>query len=223
MQILSNPEMISLELFITMYALAVLLGFLLIRMYKNESIARFFDRVGLDLYGHEDTWYRLFHKADYVTVYLKDGNIVSGWPTYFSQSGNKQTSELYLTKIHYYQKDKERWVKPSKSTEGLLINTDSISHIEFRRPETAMEPEATTEPETRRRQTFKNRCKKLLEWVAKYYIWVFGIMLAHLAVIGEIIALPGEALKLIILLYIFDAAWIFVLCSEIYRNLRGKQ
>lgn len=136
MRILSNPEMLSLELLIATYVLAVLLGFLLIRMYKNESIARLFNRVGLDLYGHEDTWYRLFHKEDYVTVYLKDGNIVSGWPTYFSQSGDKESAELYLTKMHYYQKEKERWVKPSKSVGGLLIITDSISHIEFRKPET---------------------------------------------------------------------------------------
>ena len=135
-RILSNPEMLSLELLIAMYVLAVLLGFLLIRMYKKEGIARLFSRMGLDLYGHEDTWYRLFHKNDdYVTVYLKDGNIVSGWPTYYSQSGNKETAELYLSKMHYYQKEKERWVSPSRSVEGLLINTDSISHIEFKKPE----------------------------------------------------------------------------------------
>jgi len=135
MRILSNPGTLSLELLVAIYVLAVLLGFLLIRIYKSENIRKLLNRVGLDLYGHEDTWYRLFHKADYVTVYLKDGNIVSGWPTYFSQTGDKETAEVYLTKMHYYQKDKERWVGPSRFVEGLLINTDSISHIEFRKPE----------------------------------------------------------------------------------------
>ena len=59
--------------------------------------------------------------------------------------------------------------------------------------------------------------------LAKYYIWAFGIMLAHLAVIREIIALPGEAMRLIILLYIFDAAWIFLLCADIYQKCRKRQ
>ena len=107
MGILSNPEMLSLELLIAIYVLAVLLGFLLIRMYKKESVTRLFNQVGLDLHTHEDTWYRLFHKNDdYVTVYLKDGNIVSGWPTYYSQSGDKETAQLYLSKMHYYNEEK---------------------------------------------------------------------------------------------------------------------
>ena len=38
-RILSNPEMLSLELLIAMYVLAVLLGFLLIRLYKKEGIS----------------------------------------------------------------------------------------------------------------------------------------------------------------------------------------
>lgn len=135
MQILSEPKILPLELGIAIYVIAVIFGFLLVRIYKSENIARLLNRVGLDLHGHEDTWYRLFHKADYVTVHLKDGNIVAGWPTFFSQTGGKETAELYLTKIHYYQKEKERWVSPSRSVEGLLINTDSISHVEFRRPE----------------------------------------------------------------------------------------
>ncbi len=59
--------------------------------------------------------------------------------------------------------------------------------------------------------------------LAKYYIWAFGIMLAHLAVIDEMITLPGEALRLIILLYIFDAAWIFLLCADIYQKSRKRQ
>ena len=59
--------------------------------------------------------------------------------------------------------------------------------------------------------------------LAKYYIWAFGIMLAHLAVLSEIVALPGEAMRLIILLYSFDAAWIFLLCADIYQKYRKRQ
>lgn len=62
-----------------------------------------------------------------------------------------------------------------------------------------------------------------IKGLAKYYIWAFGILLAHLAVISNIIALPEEALRLIILLYIFDAAWIFLLCADIYQKYRKRQ
>lgn len=64
---------------------------------------------------------------------------------------------------------------------------------------------------------------RLFKDLAKYYIWAFALMLAHLAVLGEIIALPGEAMRLIILLYIFDAAWIFLLCADIYQKYWKRQ
>lgn len=137
MEILGEPRMLPLELGIAIYVLAIALGLLLIRIYRSEGIAKLLNRVGLDLYASEDTWYRLFHKADYVTVYLKDGNIVAGWPTYFSQTRDREGAELYLSKMHYYNKEEERWVKSSKSVGGLLINADSIAHIEFRNPELA--------------------------------------------------------------------------------------
>lgn len=135
MRILSNPTVLPPELGIAIYLTAIGLGFLMIRIYKNKNTKGLFNRVGLDLYGHEHAWHRLFHVSDYVTVYLKDGTIVAGWPTHFSQSGDKETAELYLTKIHYYYQ-KEGWFKPDQSVEGLLINTAFISRIELRNPAT---------------------------------------------------------------------------------------
>lgn len=64
---------------------------------------------------------------------------------------------------------------------------------------------------------------RYVKGVAKYYIWAFGIMLAHLAVITNVIALHGEALRLIILLYVFDAAWLILLCSDIYQKFWKRQ
>ena len=135
-QILNDPAILPPELGIAIYLTAIILGFLLIRIYKSENVRRLLNWIGLDLFRHEDAWYRLFHKGYYVTVHLKDGNIVSGWPTYYSETGDKETAELYLTKMHYYQKEKERWVKASRSVDGLLINRDLISHIEVKKPET---------------------------------------------------------------------------------------
>ena len=135
-QILNDPDILPLKVGIAIYITAIILGFLLIRIYKSDNVRRLLNWIGLDLFRHEDAWYRLFHKGYYVTIYLKDGNIVSGWPTYYSETGDKETAELYLTKLHYYQKEKERWVRASRSLDGLLINRDLISHIEVRRPGT---------------------------------------------------------------------------------------
>ncbi len=179
MQILSNPTVLPLELGIAIYLTAIGLGFLMIGIYKNKNTKGLFNRVGLDLYGHEHTWHRLFHKSDYVTVYLKDGTIVAGWPTHFSQSGDKETAELYLTKIHYYQK--KVWVKPDQSVEGLLINTALISRIELRKPE------VVGETETGGIQAMRKRCPQWLwlgsrfEWGARMVVWITGLILAGYA------------------------------------------
>ncbi|MBA7603560.1 hypothetical protein ES703_10673 [subsurface metagenome] len=214
MGILSNPEMLSLELLIAIYVLAVLLGFLLIRMYKKESVTRLFNQVGLDLHTHEDAWYRLFHKNDdYVTVYLKDGNIVSGWPTYYSQSGDKETAELYLSKMHYYQKDKQRWVKSSRSVEGLLINTDSISHIEFRKPE------VVRETETGGSQAMKDTWQPWLEYCARFIVWIGGLLFATMTVLGWIPILPEDtSIQLMLFLYLFLIAALITWLFDIYQS-----
>jgi hypothetical protein len=69
-------------------------------------------------------------------------------------------------------------------------------------------------------QLMKNDVVKWLKGAAKYYIWAFGLMLAHLAVIREVITLPNSQsqLQLFILLGIFDFAWIIWLVLDIYRK-----
>jgi len=216
-QILNDPDILPPELGIAIYLTAITLGFLLIRIYKSENVRRLLNRIGLDLFRHEDAWYRLFHKGYYVNVYLRDGNIVSGWPTYYSETGDKETAELYLTKMHYYQKEKERWVRSSRSVDGLLINRDLISRIEVRKPDTVREPE------TMKSQVRRIGWPEWVERVAKYYVWAFGITLTHLAILREIITLPQHNYRLIILLFIFDAAVLALLSLAIYRNRHKKQ
>jgi hypothetical protein len=66
----------------------------------------------------------------------------------------------------------------------------------------------------------KNNFIKWAKWITKYYIWAFGLMLAHLAVIKEVIVLPNSQsqLQLLILLYIFDAALIITFIIDIYQK-----
>ncbi len=134
MQILVDPKNLTLGIGIATYVVAILFGFILILMYKNEGVARYLNSLGLDLYGPEGVWYRQFHKSDFVTVYLKDGRIIFGWPEYFSQTGEHANSELFLTKLKYYNGKTKKWIDPADTISGLLINTDSISHIEFSTP-----------------------------------------------------------------------------------------
>lgn len=133
-QILTNPEVMPPELGAAIYPTAICIGFLLVRTYKSKKVKGLLGRVGLDLHGHEDVWCRAFRGHDYLTVYLKDGRIVAGWPTYYNDTGGNENTELYLRKIHYYEKKGGHWVKPNKSVDGLLLRMDTISHIEFRRP-----------------------------------------------------------------------------------------
>lgn len=207
-QILNDPDILPPELGIAIYLTAIILGFLLIRIYKSENVRRLLDWIGLDLFRHEDAWYRLFHKGYYVTVYLKDGNIVSGWPTYYSETGDKGSAELYLTKMHYYQKEKERWVRSSRSVDGLLINRDLISHIEV------MKPEVVRETETGGSQVMRTTWLHWVEFGARFIVWASVIGFAILTVLGVLPILPKPtSLMLIILLYLFMVAalvqWIF--------------
>ncbi len=71
----------------------------------------------------------------------------------------------------------------------------------------------------------KNNFIKRVKWITKYYIWAFGLMLTHLAVVREVITLPNSQsqLQILILLYIFDAAWIIWLVLDIFqKNLRRQ-
>ena len=74
-------------------------------------------------------------------------------------------------------------------------------------------------------QIMKNNFIKWGKWIAKYYIWAFGLMLTHLAVIREVITLPNpqSQLQLLILLYIFDAALITTFVIDIYQKNRRRQ
>jgi cytochrome c biogenesis factor len=69
----------------------------------------------------------------------------------------------------------------------------------------------------------RNRSLQWVEHIVTYYIWAFGILLAHLAVIRHIIAFPDSQLRLVILLYVFDAALVISLTLRIYQQFRRRQ
>jgi hypothetical protein len=57
-----------------------------------------------------------------------------------------------------------------------------------------------------------------LEWGARFFVWVFGMGLAILTVIGTIPILPPNiGLRLVILLYVFLFAMLVTWIGDIYR------
>lgn len=204
-QILNDPGILPTEFAVTIYVTAILLGLCLGILYKSETIGRLFNILGLDLYSREDVWYRLFRRSRWVTVYLKNGNIIAGWPTVFSKTEDKENFSLYLTKIHYYQKG--RWIKPDVSVDGLLINTDSISRIEFRRRKTMGE------------QTMRTKWTQWLEYCARFIVWVGGLLFALLTVLGTIPILPKTtSIELVLFLYLFLVAALITWVFDMYRT-----
>ncbi len=216
MQILGNPEILPLELWIALYIIAIILGFILIALYRSEKFAKIFAKLGLDLYAAEDLWYRLFHHSDFVTLYLKDGNIIAGWPTYYSQTGEKNRAELYVTKIHYYHDNK--WIEPDASVDGVLINTSSISRIEFRNPL------LTHQTETEVNKINRIRWWHWFEYVARYFVWAFGLTLACITVIDVIGSLPERsAVLLLVALIIFMIAALVTWYFDVSRLFPRKR
>jgi len=57
-----------------------------------------------------------------------------------------------------------------------------------------------------------------LEWGARFFVWVFGMILAILTVIGAINILPpNTALGLVIAFYVFIFALLVVWVGDVYR------
>lgn len=199
-QILTDPAVLPPELGVAVYLTAIWMGFLLIGIYKNKRVRELFWRFGLDLYRHEDVWYRTFRECDYITVYLKDGRIIAGWPTYYNQGGSENT-ELYLQNIHYYRKkegQRGRWVKPSRSVEGLLLNTAMISYIELRRPE---EEDKTAQRIAKSSAVFSRMdCLRM-----GMLIYSFGLILLSITPQISDFSFAGLALALLSLIFMFMA------------------
>ena len=205
MQVLHNPKVFPAELGITIYVSAIIFGFLSGILYKSETIGRLFNYFGLDIYSREDVWYRLFRRSRWVTVYLMNGSIIAGWPTIFSKIEDKENFGLYLTKIHYYQKGE--WVKPDTSVDGLLINADIISRVEFRK----RKPIGG--------QPMKPNLIQWFEYCARFIVWIGGLSFAVLTVLGVIPILPpNTAIGLVLFLYLFLLAALITWIFDIYRS-----
>jgi hypothetical protein len=85
--------------------------------------------------GRPNVWQDTFltHSRQWVRVYLEDGRIAQGWPTYFSDG---EKTELFLSNVTCYRPD-----GTSEKLEGLLLTAES----KFKLVEFPLEPEEVEE------------------------------------------------------------------------------
>ena len=129
---LAAPQQIPLDVWISLYVSAIVFGWGLGQLEKQGIPGRLLLNVGIDLRRHGDIWERLFRddQLGRVRVYLKDGEIIAGWPKYYSDDGTDPGPNLYLSPAFIWHPEQETW-KAMEDIDGVLIHGSEISRIEF--------------------------------------------------------------------------------------------
>lgn len=87
-------------------------------------------RLKIDLGRRGDIWSYQFRDARVVSVYLKDGSLLSGWPEHYSTDRSQPGPELYLTYARIWSTEAAGWLE-LEGVSGVLLHGDEISRIEF--------------------------------------------------------------------------------------------
>ena len=124
-QILVNPSLVPVQVWILLYVFALFLSILVGVADRKGIIEKLFHRIGIDLSKRGDIWSNQFRAADYVRVYLRDGAPLVGWPEYYSKE-----PELYLTNVKFWSVEESDWLEV-EGIRGVLLHGDEITRIEF--------------------------------------------------------------------------------------------
>lgn len=76
---------------------------------------------------HETAWHDVMNRKRYLRVYRKDGEILLGWPKYYSLSANH--GFVYLQNFYVHDGEQGGWVHVDNA-EGVLLNYSDIDTIE---------------------------------------------------------------------------------------------
>ena len=141
---LASPATLPGNVWIFMYASALVLGLTIGQLDKHgipESLLR---RFGIDVIGHGDVWERLFREqpSRHILVYLKDGSIYGGWPRHVSDDRAEPGPELYLSPAYTWDLEETQW-SDLVDRDGVLLHGSEISRIEFLTPESEDLPDST--------------------------------------------------------------------------------
>ena len=140
---LTRPLEIPVFVWALMYVSAAVLGWALAVLERRGLTDRLLLAVGIDLRRHGDIWERLFReqRLGRVRVYLKDGDLLGGWPRYYSDDRTDPGPELYLSPAFIWHPEQETWAA-MKDVDGVLVHGSEISRIEF----VTLGPDDRTEP-----------------------------------------------------------------------------
>lgn len=141
---LTQPLEIPVLLWLIIYITASLLGLALAFSERRGLTDRLLLAVGIDLRRHGDIWERLFQEQQLgrVRVYMRDGDLLGGWPRYYSDDRTDPGPELYLSPAFVWDIESEQW-KELEDVDGVLIHGNEISRIEF----VALGPHDKDDPE----------------------------------------------------------------------------
>ena len=129
---LSEPSQIPGGVWIGLYLSAVVLGLVFGHVERLKIPALGLMKVGIDLRKHGDIWDRSFSEQRYtgVRIFLKNGELLAGWPKYYSDDRSDPGPEVYLSPAYTWDFEEANWLS-LRDIDGVLIHGSEISRIEF--------------------------------------------------------------------------------------------
>lgn len=80
-----------------------------------------------DLTSHDTAWHDVMSKKKYIRVHRKGGELLFGWPRYYSL--DQDHGFIYLEKVYSFDDEEDDWVE-IENADGVLLNVSDISTIE---------------------------------------------------------------------------------------------
>lgn len=134
LEILENPILVPGQVWVILYAVAILVGIVFGIVERIGWIGNLFLVVKIDLSKRGDIWSRAFRNENFVQVYLKDGTLLAGWPDLYSTDRSQPGPEIYLTDPKIWSAEGSAWLDLSEDLGGILLHGDEITRIEFLDP-----------------------------------------------------------------------------------------
>jgi hypothetical protein len=128
--LIKYPPSVPMRLTVVLYAAAPLAGGLVGHLDRSQRLERWAERIGVDLSRRRDVWFLAFRDPYYVRVYLKNGDLLYGWPERISTDRRAEATEIYLTNTFIWDMQSEKWV-PQTTVAGGWIDATGIERIEF--------------------------------------------------------------------------------------------
>ncbi len=130
LEVLADPAQMPAFVWIGLYAESLVVGISFGIAERRGYVRSLLLKIGIDLVRRGDLWSGQFRESRAIRVYLKDGNLLSGWPEYYSADRSDPGPEVYLTSPRIWSEEDSAW-REIEGTSGVLLHGDEISRIEF--------------------------------------------------------------------------------------------